>query len=86
VQARVQRLRFAIQATDEKIVRNQRLREEIAWCKAREAMYRDLGTWLNASNFQQYLMNSAFELLAHKGSSHLRELSDGRSLLSKLGE
>jgi DNA repair exonuclease SbcCD ATPase subunit len=78
VQARVQRCRFAIQSIDEKIARNQRLREEIAWGKAREAFYRDLATWLNAGNFQQYLMSSAFERLAHEGSSHLKELSNGR--------
>ena len=78
VQARVQRCRFAIQSIDEKIARNQRLREEIARSKAEEALYRDLATWLNGSNFQQYLMNSAFELLAHEGSSHLKELSNGR--------
>jgi exonuclease SbcC len=78
VQARVQRCRFAIQSIDEKIARNQRLREEIAWGKAKEALYRDLATWLNAGNFQQYLMSSAFERLAHEGSSHLKELSNGR--------
>jgi exonuclease SbcC len=78
VQARVQRCRFANQSIDEKIARNQRLSEDIAWCKAEEGMYRDLATWLNAGNFQQYLMNSAFERLAHEGSSHLKELSNGR--------
>ena len=78
VQARVQRCRFAIQSVDERIARNQRLREEIARCRREEALYRDLATWLNASNFQQYLMSSAFELLAHEGSGHLKELSNGR--------
>jgi len=78
VRARVQRCRVAIQSIDEKIARNQRLREEIACCKAREALYRDLATWLNAGNLQQYLMGSAFERLAHEGSSHLKELSNGR--------
>jgi exonuclease SbcC len=78
VQVRVQRCRFAIQSVDERIARNQRLREEIARHKADEALYRDLATWLNASNFQQYLMSSAFELLAHEGSGHLKELSNGR--------
>src|SRR5450432_1386122 len=78
VQARVQRCRFANQSIDEKIARNQRLGEEIARYRAEEALYRDLATWLNAGNFQQYLMNSAFERLAHEGSSHLKELSNGR--------
>ena len=78
VQARVQQRRFAIQSMDEKIARNQRLREEIARSRAEEALYRDLATWLNAGNFQQYLMNSAFELLAREGSSHLKALSNGR--------
>ena len=78
VQARVQRCRFAIQSIDERIARNQRLREEMARHAAEEALYRDLATWLNGANFQQYLMSSAFELLAHEGSSHLKELSNGR--------
>jgi len=78
VQARVQQRRFAIQSIDEKIARNQRLREEIARSEAEEALYRDLATWLNAGNFQQYLMSSAFELLAREGSSHLKALSNGR--------
>ncbi|HXB71460.1 MAG TPA: SMC family ATPase [Candidatus Acidoferrales bacterium] len=77
-QARVQRCRFANQSIDEKIARNQRLGEEIARYQAEEALYRDLATWLNAGNFQQYLMNSAFERLAHEGSRHLKELSNGR--------
>src|SRR4029077_10581525 len=46
--------------------------------RAEEALYRDLATWLNAGNFQQYLMNSAFERLAHEGARHLKELSTGR--------
>jgi exonuclease SbcC len=77
-QARVQRCRFANQSIDEKIARNQRLGEEIARYQAEEALYRDLAIWLNAGNFQQYLMNSAFERLAHEGSRHLKELSNGR--------
>jgi len=86
VQARVQRCRFAIQSVDERIARNQRLGEEIARHRAEEALYRDLATWLNASNFQQYLMSSAFELLAHEGSSHLKELSNGRYTFAYAGQ
>jgi exonuclease SbcC len=78
VQARVQRCRFAIQSIDEKLTRNQRLGEEIVRHQAEEALYRELATWLNAGNFQQYLMSSAFERLAHEGSSHLKALSNGR--------
>jgi exonuclease SbcC len=78
VQARVQGLRFAIQSIDEKIARNRRLREDIAWCQAEEDLYRDLATWLNAGSFQQYLMGSVFEVLAHEGSRHLKTLSNGR--------
>ena len=81
-QARVERCRFAIQSVDERIARNQRLREEIARHQAEEALYRDLATWLNGGNFQQYLMSSAFELLAHEGSSHLKELSNGRYIFA----
>ncbi len=78
VRSRVERRRWAIQAIDEKMARNQRLREEIAQHNAEEAQYRDLATWLNAANFQQYLMSSAFELLAYEGSRHLKDLSSGR--------
>ena len=78
VQALVQWCRFAIQSIEEKITRNQRLGEEIVRHRAEEALYRELATWLNAANFQQYLMSSAFERLAHEGSSHLKELSNGR--------
>jgi exonuclease SbcC len=82
VQARVERCQFTIQSVDDRIARNQRLREEIARCRSEEALYRELATWLNASNFQQYLMSSAFELLAQEGSSHLKELSNGRYIFA----
>jgi DNA repair protein SbcC/Rad50 len=77
-QARVQQSRFVIKALTEKIANNERLREEVAQHKADEAVYRDLGIWLNAGNFQQYLLGSAFELLATEGSKHLKVLSNDR--------
>ncbi|MGD1093422.1 MAG: SMC family ATPase [Bryobacteraceae bacterium] len=77
-QARVQQCHFTIQALAEKIANNERLRGEVAQQKAEEALYRDLGTWLNAGNFQQYLLSSAFELLATEGSKHLKALSNDR--------
>lgn len=77
-QAGVQRCHFAIQTLTEKIANNERLRVDVAQHKADEAVYRDLGTWLNAGNFQQFLLGSAFELLATEGSKHLKALSDDR--------
>ena len=77
-QAQVQQCCFAIQTLAEKIANNQRLRAEIAQQKEEEAVYRDLGSWLNAGNFQQYLLSSAFELLANEGSKHLKALSNDR--------
>jgi exonuclease SbcC len=77
-QAGVQKCHFAIQALTEKLANNERLRVEVAQHKAEEAVYRDLGTWLNAGNFQQFLLGSAFELLATEGSKHLKALSDDR--------
>lgn len=77
-QAGVQQCRFAIQTLTERIANNERLRAEVVQHKAEEAVYRDLGTWLNAGNFQQYLLGSAFELLATEGSKHLKALSDDR--------
>jgi exonuclease SbcC len=76
--ARVQQCRLALQSIEEKMARNIRLAAEAGRHKAEEALYRDMATWLNAGNFQQYLMSSAFELLAHEGSRHLKELSSGR--------
>ena len=77
-QARVQQSHFAIQTLTAKIANNERLREEVAQHKAEEALCRDLGTWLNAGNFQQYLLSSAFESLATEGSKHLKALSNER--------
>jgi exonuclease SbcC len=77
-QAAVQQCQFAIQALTEKIANNERLRVDVAQHKAEEAVYRDLGTWLNAGNFQQFLLGSAFDLLATEGSKHLKALSDDR--------
>ncbi len=76
--AGVQRCQYAISALTEKIANNERLRAEVAQHKAEEAVYRDLGTWLNAGNFQQFLLGSAFDLLATEGSKHLKTLSDDR--------
>ena len=77
-QAGVQKCHFAIQALTEKLANNERLRAEVAQHRGEEAVYRDLGTWLNAGNFQQFLLGSAFELLATEDSKHLKALSDDR--------
>jgi exonuclease SbcC len=76
--SQLERCRMALHDLDQKIARNRRLAQEIERHSADEAVYRELATWLNGANFQQYLMNSAFELLAHEGSRHLKELSNGR--------
>jgi exonuclease SbcC len=81
-QARVQQNQFAIQSLAEKIADNERLRGEIAQQRAEEALYHELGSWLNAGNFQQYLLGSAFDLLAKEGSRHLKLLSNDRYTFS----
>ena len=78
LQGEVQRCRFEIEGLAKRIERNGRLVHEIAQLKGESALYRDLGSWLNAGNFQQYLLGSAFEVLAKEGSKHLRKLSSDR--------
>ena len=77
-QQEVTKCRFEIGDIEKRIERNEKLEQEIAHLKAQGALYKDLGTWLNAGNFQQYLLGSAFEILAKEGSKHLRQLSAGR--------
>jgi exonuclease SbcC len=78
LQGDVQRCRFEIEDIAKRMERNRKLVLEIAELKAESALYRDLGSWLNAGNFQQYLLGSAFEVLAKEGSKHLRKLSSDR--------
>lgn len=78
LQENVQRCRFEIEDLRKRIARNEKLAQEIAQLKGECAIYRDLGSWLNAGNFQQYLLGSAFEVLAKEGSKHLRTLSSDR--------
>ena len=77
-QARVQQTQFALQLLGEKIADNERLREEIVRHKTEQSLYHELGSWLNAGNFQQFLLSSAFDLLAKEGSRHLKLLSNDR--------
>ncbi len=77
-QAEVQKCRFGIDDLAKRIERNKGLRAEVAGLKAESALYREIGTWLNAGNFQEYLLSSAGETLAQEGSKHLKELSGGR--------
>lgn len=81
-QAQVQQCQFAIQTLTERIANNDRLREEVGQQRAEEAVYRDLGNWLNAGNFQQYLLGSAFDLLASEGSKYFSALSSERYTFS----
>lgn len=78
VQQEVAKCGFEIGDLEKRIDRNEKFAQEIAQLKAESALYRDLGTWLNAGNFQQYVLGSAFEILAKEGSKHLRQLSAGR--------
>jgi exonuclease SbcC len=78
LQAKVQKCQFGIDDLAKRIERNEKLRKELTELKAESALCRDLGTWLNAGNFQQYLLLSAFDILAREGSKHLKELSGGR--------
>jgi exonuclease SbcC len=78
VQQEVTKCRLEIGDLEKRIGRNEKLAQEIAQLKAAAALYRDLGTWLNAGNFQRYVLGSAFEILAKEGSKHLRQLSAGR--------
>jgi DNA repair protein SbcC/Rad50 len=82
----LQQCRFAIQSLDEKIQKNERLRNEIAGEKREEAVYKDLGVWLNAGNFQQYLLSAAFELLAAEGSKYFKSLSADRYVFQYEGK
>ncbi len=78
VQSEVQACKFTIEDLAKRIAHNSRLQEEVAQLNAQGALYRDLGLWLNAGNFQQYLLGAAFEILANEGSKHLKDLSSGR--------
>jgi hypothetical protein len=75
LQGEVRRCRFEIEELAKRIERNERLVQEIAQLRGETALYRDLGSWLNAGNFQQYLFRSASAVLVKEGSKHLRKLS-----------
>jgi exonuclease SbcC len=77
-QAAVQKCQLGIDDLAKRIERNKGLRAEVERLKTESALYRELGTWLNAGNFQEYLLSSAGETLAQEGSKHLKELSGGR--------
>jgi len=67
-----------IQRLNEKLARNQKLRGEIEIHLREAAEFKELGTFLNAGNFQQFLLDSALERLATEGSKHLAILSANR--------
>jgi exonuclease SbcC len=77
-QAAVQKCQLGIDDLAKRIERNIGLRAEVERLKTESALYREIGTWLNAGNFQEYLLSSAGETLAQEGSKHLKELSGGR--------
>ncbi len=62
----------------EKLSRSEQLRSEIAVHQREATEYKELATWLNAGNFQQFLLDAALERLAQEGSRHLEKLSAGR--------
>ncbi len=51
-----------------------------AWRVESKPLYQLIpaGGMIECGNFQQYLLGSAFEILAREGSGHLKELSSGR--------
>jgi exonuclease SbcC len=71
-------LEIEIGKLSEGIEQNRRIREEAEILQSDAALYHDLGIWLNASNFQQYLLGSAYRILTREGSRHLSHLSGGR--------
>jgi exonuclease SbcC len=71
---------------DSQIAENARLREEAAELERAAELNRQLGTLLNASNFQQYLLGESVERLAHGGSEHLLGLSGGRYTFQASGD
>lgn len=73
-----ERARLAVTRMQHQIERNTQLKIEIDGLNSQAAVYHDLGTLLNAGNFQQYLLGSAFRILAREGSEHLRRLSTNR--------
>lgn len=62
----------------EKLKRNADLREQCKNLKHSAAVYGDLGTLLNATHFQDYLLQSSYKLLAREGSLFFEELTGGR--------
>lgn len=74
----IQRTEIAIAGLATRIERNAKLREEVEVLRADASIYHDLGVWLNAANFQQYLLKSAYTILTKEGSRHLSQLSGGR--------
>ncbi len=74
----IQRTELAIAGLVARIERNAKLREEVEALRADASIYHDLGVWLNAANFQQYLLKSAYSILTKEGSRHLSQLSGGR--------
>lgn len=74
----IQRTELSIAGLVTRIERNAKLREEVEALREDASIYHDLGVWLNAGNFQQYLLKSAYTILTKEGSRHLSQLSGGR--------
>ncbi|MDZ4800673.1 MAG: SMC family ATPase [Bryobacteraceae bacterium] len=76
--ARVVQIEASMSRLREKLARNEQLRREIAVHQREAAEYKELAVWLNAGNFQQFLLDSALQRLGDEGSRHLEKLSAGR--------
>jgi DNA repair protein SbcC/Rad50 len=65
-------------AVSDKLKKNQELREQCKQLKHSAAVFGDLGTLLNATHFQDYMLQSSYKLLAREGSRYFEELTGGR--------
>ena len=78
VRQQIGQLQAEIARLEEKLARNHQLRTEIAVHQREASEYKDLAQWLNAGNFQQFLLDAALDRLGSEGSKHLRTLSADR--------
>ncbi len=65
-------------AVEDKLKKNTELREQCKQLKQSAAVYGDMGTLLNATHFQDYMLQSSYRLLAREGSRYFEELTGGR--------
>jgi len=76
----------ALQTLDDRIKENKKLREQSRRLERKSALYRQLGTLLNAANFQQFLLAESVQRLARAASVHFLTLSGGRYSFQATGD